>query len=636
MKKEYREDIIESVKRDFERCVEARRPFEAQWRLNINFVMGNQYCTATAAGEIEDVERDYYWQEREVFNHIAPLVETRRAKLNTVRPSLTVRPFSSDDGDVKTAKTATKILNSACDKLDIDAVLTDGTLWSEVCGTSFYYVGWDGKAGVKIADGVYEGDVCASVVSPFEIYPDSVTAQNVDDCAFIIRARAVDVDEIKRVYGKTVEPEKSDVVAFAGAAVGGGLTAVGTLNKLAAVSAQNSAVVIERYTAPDEDNEDGELAVVANGVLLFYGALPYVNRADGKRGIPFIKQVSVTLPGCFFGGSIVERAIPVQRAYNAVKNRKHEFMNRLAMGVMAVEDGSVDIDNLEQEGISPGKILVYRQGATPPRMVDSGVVPNSFDTEETRLLNEFTQISGVSEIMRSSEGMSASMSGIALQLLIEQDDTRLSLSAEHVRMSARDIARHILRLYKQFGSDARLSRIAGNGGRVELMRWSASDISSDDVVFATDNELLSTPAMRQNMMLELYKMGMLFDENGKMTDAQRHRFLDALGYGGWDTDTDLASVHIARAEAENLKNSFKTDEYDDHELHIDTHVKYLLTECPHGKRAEKLKAHIDEHKRAQSAAALRAAEQSAEIANVASGTTENTENFLNGEIIKHE
>lgn len=81
MKKEYREDIIESVKRDFERCVEARRPFEAQWRLNINFVMGNQYCTATAAGEIEDVERDYYWQEREVFNHIAPLVETRRQSL---------------------------------------------------------------------------------------------------------------------------------------------------------------------------------------------------------------------------------------------------------------------------------------------------------------------------------------------------------------------------------------------------------------------------------------------------------------------------------------------------------------------------------------------------------------------------
>ena len=44
---------------------------------------------------------------------------------------------------------------------------------------------------------------------------------------------------------------------------------------------------------------------------------------------------------------MVERAIPVQRAYNAVKNRKHEFLNRIAMGVLTVEDGSVDTDNLE-------------------------------------------------------------------------------------------------------------------------------------------------------------------------------------------------------------------------------------------------------------------------------------------------
>lgn len=618
MKEQYREDIIRSVKRDFERCGQARRPFEVQWRLNINFVMGNQYCTALPTGELEDVERDYYWQEREVFNHIAPLVETRRAKLNTVRPTLTVRPFSSDDGDVKTAKTSSKILSSACDKLNMDRLLTDGTMWSEICGTCFYYIGWDDCAGMTIDD-AHEGDVTVSVVSPFEIYPDNLAAQNVEDCRFVIRARAVDVDEIKRVYGKVVEPEKSDIAAFDGASVGGGLTAAGMLTKLSVKGAEHTAVVIERYTLPDKDNPDGELAVVANGVLLHYGGLPYVNGADNKRAVPFVKQVSVTSPGCFFGASVVERAIPVQRAYNAVKNRKHEFMNRLAMGVMAVEDGSVDIDNLEQEGISPGKILVYRQGATPPRMVEMGAVPSSFDAEEARLLNEFTQLSGVSEMMRSSEAISAGMSGTALQLLIEQDDTRLSLSAEHIRTAARDIARQILRLYKQFGSDARLARIAGKNGRVELMRWSASDISSDDVVFATDNELLSTPAMRQNMMFELYKMGLLSGADGNMTEAGKRRFLEALGYGGWDSDIDLTSAHIARAEYENIKNSYALSEFDDHELHIDAHVKYLLTECPQGKKSAKLKAHIEEHKKAKNAAELETAQQAGEVTAVASG-----------------
>ncbi|MDE7108319.1 MAG: hypothetical protein K2O39_08345, partial [Clostridiales bacterium] len=413
MKREFREDIIEDVTRDYHDRAEVRRPYETQWRLNLNFYMGNQYCTALPTGDIADVEREYYWQEREVFNHISSLVETRQAKLNTVRPTLTVRPFSSDDDDVKTAKRSTKILNAACDKRDGDGLLTEGTMWSEICGTAFYYVGWDEKGGLKMGDGVYEGDIVADVVSPFEIYPDSLFAQNVSDCRSIIRARSVSVDELRRIYGKTVEPEDNDVIGLSAVAVGGGLTADSTLNKLSVKSAERSAVLIERYTVPSVDKPDGEYAVVANGVLLHYGPLPYVNCVDGKRGIPIIKQVSLVNAGCFFGSSIVERTIPVQRAYNAVKNRKHEFINRLAMGVMAVEDGSVDIDNLEQEGISPGKILVYRRGATPPRMVDAGSVPTSFDNEEMRLLSEFTQVSGVSEVMRSNEALPAGMSGTA-------------------------------------------------------------------------------------------------------------------------------------------------------------------------------------------------------------------------------
>ena len=156
MRREYEEELVASVVKDFEERREARRPFETQWRLDLNFYMGDQYCAATATGEIEDVEREYYWQEREVFNHISSLVETRQAKLNTVRPSLSVRPFSSDDSDVKTAKSAAKILNSAYEKLGVDRTLTAGTMWSEICGTCFYHIGWDENAGIKLGDGVFE------------------------------------------------------------------------------------------------------------------------------------------------------------------------------------------------------------------------------------------------------------------------------------------------------------------------------------------------------------------------------------------------------------------------------------------------------------------------------------------------
>ena len=81
------------------------------------------------------------------------------------------------------------------------------------------------------------------------------------------------------------------------------------------------------------------------------------------------------MPGAFFGQSVINRLIPLQRAYNAVRNRKHEFLNRLSMGIVAVEDGSIDCDELAEEGLAPGKVIVYRQGMSAPQILDVGVMP---------------------------------------------------------------------------------------------------------------------------------------------------------------------------------------------------------------------------------------------------------------------
>ena len=87
---EFEEDIVSEVKADFLRRQEARKHIERQWQLNMNFEMGNQYCELNDMGEIEDFSKQYFWQEREVYNHIAPIIETRIAKLGKVRPVLTL------------------------------------------------------------------------------------------------------------------------------------------------------------------------------------------------------------------------------------------------------------------------------------------------------------------------------------------------------------------------------------------------------------------------------------------------------------------------------------------------------------------------------------------------------------------
>lgn len=65
---------------------------------------------------------------------------------------------------------------------------------------------------------------------------------------------------------------------------------------------------------------------------------------------------------------LVDRLIPCQRSYNALKGRYAEYVNRLSVGVVVAEDGSVDTDALAEEGLVPGKVIIYRQGSMPPKI----------------------------------------------------------------------------------------------------------------------------------------------------------------------------------------------------------------------------------------------------------------------------
>lgn len=90
---------------------------------------------------------------------------------------------------------------------------------------------------------------------------------------------------------------------------------------------------------------------------------------------------------------LVSQLVPIQRAYNNIKNRKQEYLNRVAYGVLSVEDGSVDIDAIEEEGLSAGKVIVYRQGANPPTfMPENKYDYDFFDNEICRLLQDMNYI----------------------------------------------------------------------------------------------------------------------------------------------------------------------------------------------------------------------------------------------------
>ncbi len=577
--------LVSEVLNDFKRRQNERKPYEANWQLCMNFLMGNQYCEVGYGGEVEEYEKQFFWQEREVYNHIAPTLDIRLAKLQKVRPTMSVMPSSTDDSDIKTAKLSKKILNSIYSRYDISNVINEATKWSEVTGTSFYKVIWDDSKGEKIAtdngECVNLGDVDITVCSPFEIYPDNTCTQKIDDCQSIIHAKAYHVDEIKKMYGIDVKGEDVNVFSLDNTSLGvGGLGYNSLSSKVVSGVKSNHALVIEKYIKPTVEYPNGRLIIIAGETLVYDGELPFINKANGERGFPFIKQESIEQTGCFWGTGIVDRLIPVQRAYNAVKNRKHEFLNRISMGVLAVEDGSVDIDNLEEEGLSPGKILVYRQGSTAPRFMTANSVPTDFEREEEALLSEFMVISGVSDILNNSSAYT-SLSGVALQLLIEQDESRLSPTIDRIKACIRELGGQILRLYKQFATLPRLFKVMGDNGEIEVVSFMASDISSEDVVFETDTEITESLAQRRSMVFDLLEAGLLSDENGKLSNRMRLKALDLLGFGIWENAQDINELHTKKASSENLDlakgKEVKVCEIDNHDLHVSEHITFMLS-----------------------------------------------------------
>ncbi|MBQ3116190.1 MAG: hypothetical protein IJC07_04100 [Clostridia bacterium] len=592
-----KEELVSEVISDFNTRREERKIFERQWEMNMNFLAGKQYCNIDGRGELIDENKEFYWQDRGVYNHIAPIIESRLAKLSRVKPTVYVRPKSDDDRDVNAASNSEKIISSVFKMADMECVVKKVTEWSETCGTGFYKVVWDSFAGNEIAkigeESVYNGNVKIIPVSPFEIFPDNLYSEQLSGCSSIIHARVMSVDDVYKKYGVRLVGEKVNISELA--------KVEHTSNsKKQTKAVDNSVIVIERYERPTVDRQNGRLVTVAGGKLLYEGEMPYVNGVDKNRTFPFVKQVSIGCTGNFFGKSVIERLIPVQRAFNAVKNRKHEFLNRLCMGVVTVEDGAVDVDDLASDGLSPGKVLVYRQGYKAPELMNETAMPDEFDTEEEKLRNEFVTISGVSDVSSSSKNANLS-SASALELLIEQDNSRMTSTAEEIRQAYLETAKQTIRLYGQFMVGLTAVRYHDKGDKVRVFYAGKDDFQADDVYLESENELMYSTAQKREMVFKLYSSGLLHDENGKLRVVVKEKLLGLLGYKDLDYQKGVSRLQEEKALSENEKMrkvDVAVEEIDDHSIHVDEHVRYVLCEYESLLEEQKQRyyAHIRAHK----------------------------------------
>ena len=580
----------EFVCREFTERARKRNQQELKWNLNLNFLNGNQYCDADYNGKkIFSIEKLYDYQERAVYNNIAPIVETRISKLSCVIPQIGAITDSTDADHIANAKISTAVIRNVNKRLNFSEKIAQAVAISEMLGTVFYKTVWQKEHGDLLFRGesgaVYTGEVDTLVCSPYEIYPESLYTESISEQRSIIHAHPYHIDEIKDNWGVEVTPHRVNLFSMTNITnVTGGLGWTSTAESVGQEIKDGYDIVLEYYEKPSKKYPDGRLLIVAyyNQVLLYEGVLPYINQTYQKRGYPFVKQVSIARPGCFFGISVIERLIPIQRDYNAIQNRINEYLNRAALGIPVVEDGSVDVDSLEYYGMPPGMPIVYGRGSEPPRFMDTPALPYSFLSKQDRLEEAFVSISGISELSQYSRVTGTVTSGTALGILAQQDDNRLASGAENIRNAVLEVAKQWLRLYRQFALFERMLTLGGDDMDNAVIRWNTTNLLPENLELTTQNEIENSLAVKRELIRELYQMGLFTDsKTGKITPAAKSKILSLLKMGDWENKMELETLHSARAARENLKMRqgvfCEVNPRDQHEIHIEEHTKYILT-----------------------------------------------------------
>ena len=581
------EALAAEIQREYERRREERRPIELGWRLNQNFLIGNQYCDVIQeTGELIESPAGAEWEMRSVYNMIAPIVETRLAKLGRVRPGMTVRPMTEDAADVSNAKLSTRLLRAAYAAQNMPVRQQMAAQWAEICGSVFYKAVWNPRGGQLVgwADGhaVYEGDIATAVVPAYEIFPDCCSREGLENQESIIHARVYGVKEIETLWGVRVSGRTMDIFGTdAMALTGGGYHpqfGAGRQERM-----EDAELVLEYYERPGAQFPEGRHIIVAGGYVVHVGVLPFVNGENGRRGYPLVQQFCLSAPGSFFGCSVIERLIPLQRDYNAISNRINEHTARMTAGNLVAEQGALVNEELLDTGIAPGTVIEYRAGATPPGWMNVSEIPGTLLTRLADMRKQFIDISGVSEMARASTTTGSISSGVALEILKEQDDTRLSLTAEHIRSAIRELGRQWLRLYRQYAVGTRLTRTAGEDlAETAVLSWTRNSLTSDDVTVDTDNDLSNTPAQRRQLALELMHAGLFLDpDTHRLTRESRAKLMEIFQLGNWESLAGTDELQRNRAQAEQgelMKGAVpRIQALDDHELHLSEHTRFALS-----------------------------------------------------------
>lgn len=556
------EDLVKQIE---ERIEQSRQTgLERQWQLNIAYYSGKQWISWDKARKILFEPPKEWYEERLVANRIMPAVRQELAKITRSKPVIQAIPARNEEAAISAAKGASRVLEQIWRVQNMREKVFDLGLWMLTCGTSFLKAYWNPRIGEVIGFDeknreIRLGDVQTDVVSSFDLLVDR-SAQTWDQVRWVIERKRRTTDYVMDTYGVKVDPEDNLLNTSIFDNI---LSELNGFNNDVSTKSIDAVSVKELWELPSKKYPNGRHVTIANGKLLQYEDNPY------KR-IPYFPFIHIRVPGRVWGASIIEHLIPIQKEFNKTRSQRVEMRNKTANPRMLAPVGSLETEPTN----AYGEIVEYNPGLGKPEWEQPPGEPSYIQREIELMIQDFNDISSQHEVSNGQTPPGVK-SGIAINFLQEQDDTRLGPTIHSLENGLEQWAKFILELVKTYYEEPRLIQVIGKDSEIDTFEFRGSDLEGtvSDVIVVAGSALPQSKAARQEFVLNLVDRGIL-------TDPQV--ILKLLEFGNIEEVWEEEVLDINQAKAENKRLSqgdttVRTRDFYNHDIHIKQHNIFRKT-----------------------------------------------------------
>ncbi len=561
----------------------SRIAHEAIWMTNIAYLLGFDsvwFDPGTRQFKSSAFNNKTLKRQRIHVNKILPTIQNRTARLCKSAPKYDVMPESQDESDKEAARLGLDCLNMLWDKQHVDIKRINLMMWLQECGHSYMKINWDDGLGdpiIEAGDGGKEilaghtGDVAFEVKSAFQVFPDPL-AKTLEEASWVIEANVRKLDYFRERY-----PEKGGLVKEEGAWLLSiqyeqrinSLTQNGATSG-SAPQMKNAAIEIVYYEKPTKNYPNGRMVISANGVLLEDKELPV-----GE--IPLVKFDDVVVAGKYFSEAIITHLRPIQDQLNKVINKRAEWTNRLLNGkFIAAKGHGMQAETMNDQS---GEIVEYNPvpNGGPPQAMSIPNIPQYAYTEEDKLNGMLYDISGINEASRG-QLPSASIPALGLQILQEQDETRIGIMVEQHELSWARVGQLALKNVSKFYVTPRLLKVGGSSMEYTVKSFQGADLKNNNDVFVVRGSTLPrSKTLRRNDIMNAYQGGLLGDPHDP---ALRQKVLEELEFGDIQDVWKGQSLVMKQISSDLLEiengNPPLVSEFDDHTMHVQKKNEYRL------------------------------------------------------------